>query len=260
MAEAEISAATPRMRFAAGPVGCAACGSRRPGWFCSLSSAVLADLESSTGVLALPAQATLFTEGEEARCLYIICGGFLKLTAGRQADRRMIVRVAGPGTLLGLYAALTHGLYEVSAETLTGSQLRVVERERFQVFLRGHKEAQVRAVQCICQEYRFALEDACRISLAETVAARLGRLLLEFANQIGEHLGDGGYRFPLLLRHEEIASMACTTRETVTRTLSQFRREGTIAIENSVLTILHPENLRALADGEAAEPSRGHGD
>ncbi len=228
------------------PVGCAACSNRRPGWFCSLGSAVLADLELATSTISLPAQASLFTQGEEARCLYLICSGYLKLTAGRPNDRQMIVRVAGPGSMLGLYAVLSHGVHEVSAESLTPAQLRPVERDRFMGFLRSHKEAQMRAVQCICQEYRFALQDACRIALTETVAARLARLLLELAHQIGEHLPEGSYRFPLLLTHEEIASMACTTRETVTRTLSQFRKDGWIAIEDGILTVAAPDQLQSL--------------
>jgi len=228
------------------PVGCAACSNRRPGWFCSLGSAVLADLELATSTISLPAQASLFTQGDDARCLYLICDGYLKLTAGRAEDRQMIVRVAGPGSILGLYAVLSHGVYEVSAESLTAAQLRPVERERFMTFLRNHKEAQMRAVQCICQEYRFALQDACRIALAETVAARLGRLLLELAHQIGEHLNDGGFRFPLLLTHEEMASMTCTTRETVTRTLGQFRKDGWISIEDSLITVHEPERLQTL--------------
>src|SRR3974390_3609947 len=80
------------------PVGCAACSNRRPGWFCSLGSAVLAALELATSTISLPAQAPLFTQGEDARCLYLICSGYLKLTAGRPQDREMIVRVAGPGS------------------------------------------------------------------------------------------------------------------------------------------------------------------
>ena len=228
------------------PVGCAACSSRRPGWFCSLGSAVLADLELATTTITQPAQTTLFTQGEDAHSLYLICSGYLKLTAGRLHDRQMIVRVAGPGSMLGLYAVLSHGVYEVSAETLTAAELRPVERARFLTFLRSHKEAQMRAVQCICQEYRFALQDACRIALAETVAARLGRLLLELAHQIGEHLEGGGFRFPLLLTHEEMASMACTTRETVTRTLGQFRKDGWISIEDSLITLHQPDELQSL--------------
>ncbi len=159
----------------------------------------------------------------------------------------MIVRVAGPGSMLGLYAVLSHGVYEVSAESLTPAQLRPVERDRFTNFLRSHKEAQMRAVQCICQEYRFALQDACRVSLAETVAGRLGRLLTELAHQIGEHTPDGKFHFPLLLTHEELASMACTTRETVTRTLGQFRKDGWITIEDSLITILQPDLLVHLS-------------
>lgn len=227
------------------PVGCASCLNRRPGWFCSLGSAVLADLELATSTISLPAQAPLFTQGEEARCLYLICSGYLKLTAGQNKEREMIVRVAGPGSMLGLYAVLSHGAYEVSAESLTTAQLRPVERDRFQNFLRAHKEAQMRAVQCICQEYRFALQDACRIALAETVAGRLGHLLLELAHQIGERI-NGGFQFPLLLTHEEMASMTCTTRETVTRTLGQFRKDGWITIEDSLVSLNKPDELQML--------------
>jgi len=229
------------------PLGCAACPNRRPGWFCSLGSAVLADLELATSTISLPAQASLFIEGEDARCLYLICSGYLKLTAGKADDRHMIVRVAGPGSILGLYAVLSHGVYEVTAESLTPSQLRPVERERFLNFLRSHREAQIRAVQCICQEYRFALQDACRIALAETVAARLARLLIELAHQIGEHTENEEFRFPLLLTHEELASMTCTTRETVTRTLGQFRKEGWITIEDAVVTVHDMAHLQSLA-------------
>jgi CRP/FNR family transcriptional regulator len=228
-------------------VGCAACANRRPNWFCSLGSDALTDLELASSTVSLPAQASLFRQGEEAHCLYLICGGYLKLTTGRHHDRQMIVRIAGPGSQLGLYALLSHGAYEVSAESLTSAQLRPIEHDRFVSFLHNHKEAETRAVQCICQEYRFALQDACRISLSETVAARLGRLLIELAHQIGERLDGGGFRFPLLLTHEEMASMACTTRETVTRTLGQFRKDGWISIEDSLITLHQPNNLQALA-------------
>jgi CRP/FNR family cyclic AMP-dependent transcriptional regulator len=248
MTDAEIASEAPvRQKHLARqvPAGCAACANRSPGWFCSLGSSVLADLELASSTISLPAQAALFSAGEDARCLYLICAGYLKLTAGRRNDRQMVVRIAGPGSMLGLYAVLSHGVYEVSAQSLTSAQLRPVERDRFLLFMHVHKEAQMRTVQYICQEYRFALQDACRIALLETVAARLGRLLLELSHQIGEHTEGGSFRFPLLLTHEELASMTCTTRETVTRTLGQFRREGWISIEDSLLTVHQPERLQS---------------
>jgi CRP/FNR family transcriptional regulator len=65
-------------------------------------------------------------------------------------------------------------------------------------------------------------------------------------HQIGENLTEGSFRFPILLTHEEMASMTCTTRETVTRSLGQFRKEGWIAIEDSMLTVLQPDHLQTL--------------
>jgi CRP-like cAMP-binding protein len=43
-----------------------------------------------------------------------------------------------------------------------------------------------------------------------------------------------------------MASMACTTRETVTRTLGQFRKDGWISIEDSLITIHDQEQLQML--------------
>jgi CRP/FNR family transcriptional regulator len=74
----------------------------------------------------------------------------------------------------------------------------------------------------------------------------LARLLTELAHQIGEHTEGGEYRFPLLLTHEEMASMTCTTRETVTRTLGQFRKDRWISIEDSNVTIHQPSRLEGL--------------
>ena len=56
---------------------------------------------------------------------------------------------------------------------------------------------------------------------------------MELGHQIGERV-NGGFRFPLLLTHEEMASMTCTTRETVTRTLGQFRKDGWISVEDGM--------------------------
>ncbi|HUV68305.1 MAG TPA: helix-turn-helix domain-containing protein [Terracidiphilus sp.] len=113
-------------------------------------------------------------------------------------------------------------------------------------FLRNHKEAQLGAAQCICQEYRFAWQDACRIALAETVSARLARLLIELTHQIGKHTETGEDRFPLLLTHGEMASMTGNTRESVTRTLGQFRKDGRISIKESTVTLHNPGKLQGL--------------
>ena len=224
--------------------GCPACPNRKPGWFCSLGHDVLADLQVVSNPVSVAASHRVFSQGDDSDFVFVLCGGYVKLTASSSKGKNLIVRIAGPGAILGLHAALSQRPYEVSAEALSEVQLRSLSREDFMGFLRRHKESQIRAVQCVCQEYRFALQDACRIALTESVGARLARLLIELAQQIGEW-NDGEYTVPLLLTHEEMASMTCTTRETVTRTLGQFRKEGTLSIRDSVVTLHDPEKLHS---------------
>jgi CRP/FNR family transcriptional regulator, cyclic AMP receptor protein len=224
---------------------CPACLNRCSGWFCSLGLDMLTALESVSTPLSAASGQKLFVQGEGCEQVYILCGGFVKLTASSPQGRKLIVRIAGPGAVLGLHAAVSDGLYEVSAETLREVKLRSIRREDFVAFLSAHREMNERVVQCLCQEYRYVLQDACRIALTDSVAARLARLLIDLGSQIGD-MSTGECRIPLLLTHEEIASMTCTTRETITRTLGQFRKDGILSIEGSTVTVHHPALLAAV--------------
>jgi CRP/FNR family transcriptional regulator len=54
-------------------------------------------------------------------------------------------------------------------------------------------------------------------------------------------------RFTMALTHEDLANLAGTSRETVTRTLGKFQRDKLIRIHGSSLTILDPDKLSLLA-------------
>ena len=225
--------------------GCPACKNRQAGYFCSLGAELLPLLEMiSTPVSAATSQ-QIFVQGQDPEQVFLLCSGYVKLTASSPRGRKMIVRIAGPGALLGLHAVVSDNPYEVTANTLSEVRLRSVRRGDFMDFLNHHEEVRGRVTQCLCQDYRFVLQDACRVALTKSVAARLGRLLLELAQQIGD-CREGEYRLPLLLTHEELASMTCTTRETITRTLGQFRKDGVLSIAGPIVTLHNPQFLEAL--------------
>jgi CRP/FNR family transcriptional regulator len=72
----------------------------------------------------------------------------------------------------------------------------------------------------------------------------LARLLLDWGRASGN--GKSEIRFTMALTHEEIANMAGTSRETVTRLLNQFRRDQWITIKGASLTIVKPDQLERL--------------
>src|SRR5688500_6184019 len=65
---------------------------------------------------SFPRGTLLFSEGEQARGIYMICDGRVKLTTTSTEGRTLIARIAGPGDVLGASATLLQNQYETSAE------------------------------------------------------------------------------------------------------------------------------------------------
>jgi CRP/FNR family transcriptional regulator, cyclic AMP receptor protein len=87
--------------------------------------------------------------------------------------------------------------------------------------------------------------DARRLALSGSAAGRLAQLLIEWAETAA--CGEPELRFTMALTHEELASMAGTSRETVTRLLNQFERDHLITRRGASLTIVDPSSLGELA-------------
>jgi CRP/FNR family cyclic AMP-dependent transcriptional regulator len=221
---------------------CADCEHRTLGLFCNLSDDALRRFDGMGVHVAFPSRTVVFEESQSAGGIFVVCSGQLKMSVTSREGRTMILRLAGPGDLLGLSATLNNLPYEVTAETIEPTQLKSVRRDDFLQFLEEYSEVGEKASKTMAREYREVFLDARRLALAGSAAARLAQLLLEWA-----HTGKPELRFTMALTHEELGNMAGTSRETVTRLLSQFERDGLITRRGSSLTIINPSALSQLA-------------
>src|SRR5271170_3604867 len=224
---------------------CMECRHRGLRLFCSLSDASLQRLDEIGMHVALPGRAVVFSESQASKAVFIVCEGQLKLSASSSAGRTMILKLAGPGDLLGLSAILNELPYEVTAETLEPTVLKSVRRAEFLEFLQAFGEVGTKTAQVMAKEYREVFLDARRLALSGSASGRLARLLLEWAATAA--CGKPELRFTMALTHEELASMAGTSRETVTRLLNRYERDGLMARHGSSLVILDPDRLDQLA-------------
>ena len=131
------------------------------------------------------------------------------------------MRVARAGEILGLMAALSGGSYEVTAETIRPCQVAFVRREDFQRFVAKHPEASQGVARQMTIQYLAACEQLRTVGLSASAQEKLARLLLTWSAGIQQT--KEGTRIKMPLTHEEIAEFIGTTRETVTRTLSDFK-------------------------------------
>ncbi|RXS96559.1 Crp/Fnr family transcriptional regulator [Silvibacterium dinghuense] len=229
-----------------GAENCLNCSQRSLRLFCNLDDEALLRLDAMGVFVSLPGRAVLFEEGEALRDVFIVCDGQLKLSATSREGRTMILRLAAAGDVLGLSAALNNLPHEVTAETLEPTRLKAIRRHEFLAFLESYRQVGNNTARVMAREYQEVFLDARRLALSGSAASRLGTLLLEWGRAAA--CGKPELRFTMALTHEELASMAGTSRETVTRLLNRFEKSHLILRKGATLTILDPDGLVASSD------------
>jgi len=213
--------------------------------FCNLTPEALADYDQIGIMMSHARGAKLFTEGDAARNVFVICCGQVKISSTSRDGKTMILKIAGPGDVMGLSAVLANVPHEVTAEAIEPCQVKTVRKQEFVEFLGRHGIASMHAAQSLSGEYMTVFHDAKRLALSGSAAGRLARLLLDWGRSAADN-GKSELRSTMALTHEEIANMAGTSRETVTRLLNQFRRDQWITIKGTSLTIVEPDQLERL--------------
>lgn len=212
--------------------------------FCQVTSAASKEFAVIESAVTYPKGAILFLEGQRAQGVFLLCRGEVKLSISSSEGKRLIVRVAHAGDFLGLMATLAGGLYEVTAETIYPCQAAFVRREEFLRYVRKYPEASHIVAQQISAQYQATCERLRTVGLSASVHQRLARLLLSWSTSRKETIGSAVIR--LSLTHEEMAEFIGTTRETVTRALSEFRQRRLIALHGSRLVIPSRTALEAF--------------
>ena len=224
---------------------CLTCPVREESLFCNLGPAPLAALNAIRRTTLYPKGALLFVEGQPCRGLFVLCSGKAKLAASSQSGRSVIVRIAGAGEVLGLGAAVANRPYEVGAETLEPAEVNFLPREEFLHFLQEFGEVSVRVAQHLGMELLRVHNQLSRIALGPTARAKLASVLLDWGRSETSQEG-GKLEFHLRLSHEEIGALIGSSRETVTRLLSDFRRRGLVKTKGTLVSMPDPEKLKAL--------------
>jgi CRP/FNR family cyclic AMP-dependent transcriptional regulator len=192
----------------------------------------------------VPKGAVILMEGQPPTGLFALCEGQVKLSTTSQEGRTLILRIAGPGEVLGLHAVITGKSHEMTVETLQPSLLNFVNRAEFLRFIREHNDACLYAAQQAARNCQDAYNAVRSTLLLRSVPARVAKFLLESATD--GHVKNGAVWLTLMLTHDDIAQFLGTTRESITRTLSDFRKKAIVEIQGSTLIIHDKPALECL--------------
>lgn len=224
----------------------------------------LARLDGAT-LRALAADATahhlvrgeaLWREGDPAAAFCVVARGLVLVTRPGRAVRHVAVELAGPVESVGDVDAMEGRGYGSTAIAVT----------RDAAVLRVPRDAMLGALSGSgAASLAFAAGLSARVSGAqrrlavftEEIEARLATVVVELCDRFGDEMEDGTLFIPIQLSRSDVASMAGTTPESVTRVLSRWTREGLFAATEDGMQLLDAAALTRRAHLPAHLPATG---
>lgn len=234
------------MHTAQQPVSHATCRTLRAGgFFQKLSAVALADLTSIRNPTSYEAGDLLFSEKQDSTGVFLIREGLVRLSMNSSGGKRLSLRVARAGEVLGLTSALFGSKCETTAETLSTAKITHISGAEFLEFLHRHPEVYQLVTEEVSVQYTMACDQLRTVGLSSSAPEKLARLLLELSEN-GQPT-ENGTRFRFILTHEQIGEFIGASRETVTRTLGSFKQRRLVAFNGSMLTIPNRSALESCA-------------
>lgn len=222
---------------------CTTCKLRNESFFCQLPPAALATLQSIKQASVYPRGAVLFSEGQPTRGVFLLCRGRVKLTVNSREGKEMILKLVRPGEVLGLNATILGRQYEATAETMYPCQIDFIRHDDFLRFIKQHGDAVLKAAQHMGRYCDSAYDTIRTLGLIQSVQNRLARLLFDLASDANV----AGAAINIGLCHEELAQLIGSSRESVTRTLGDFKRSRIAELKGATLRILDGKAIEAMA-------------
>lgn len=213
--------------------------------FADLPKLARQELTSLMRPMEFESGGTIFREGMPAFGLYILCHGKVKIAKRTRAGHSQILKLLGPGEILGEKTMFDQETYTCYAKTLEPSLLVFIPREGFLLFLRRHPDVALRLIEKLAHESKVFGDRLVEIT-SRSARERVARALLELAQAFGE-ITSSGWDLGVELPRGELAEMAGVSTETAIRILSEFKDRGLIALPGRQIVILNPDEIRSLA-------------
>jgi CRP/FNR family transcriptional regulator, cyclic AMP receptor protein len=214
---------------------CLTCPMRNEHLFCNLSPQAGQRLNEIKSTAVYPKGAMLFIEGQQPRGVFVLCSGKVKLSTSSREGKTIITKISDSGDVLGLNAVISNRPYEVTAEMMEPGQGNFIPRDSLMHMLKDYPEMAVRIAQQLSRNYFTAYEEIRTLGLAASPSEKFAKLLLTWSTKSAQ--SDGSAQVKLTVTHEEVAEMIGTTRETVSRLFSEFKKKQLMQLKGATLVI-----------------------
>ncbi len=185
----------------------------------------------------------VFLEEEEGAALFIIISGKVKIVRTDDDGGEVILSILGSGDFFGEIAILDGLPRSATVVSIDNSELFMIHRRGFLQVVEKAPQVAISLLRELTRRLRKADEQIKSLSLKDAVG-RVANVILQLADDSGK-IKKGQVIIPDFPLQQDLANMAGTSRETISRTIHQFIREGLLEQRGNSLIITNFDKFKS---------------
>ena len=210
--------------------------------FAELDETELSRIASVAVPRGFPEGTRVFHEGDHSDACYVVKSGTFRVTREHPDGRAITLATLEAGDIVGELAMLDGEVRSASVETLGGDgELLALPAADMLSLLERNPEITVKIAAALTRRLRAANERISRQSF-QTVPSRVAGVLLQLASEEADEVS--GNEVTIRMNQADLAQLAGTSRESVSRFLADLDRAGVVRAGRGRVTIIDSAKLR----------------
>jgi len=190
---------------------------------------------------------TIFTPGDPDDQLYFLLSGTIRLYKMYGDYKEATTALLKKGGIFGKLSLVEGRWQDVFAEAVTEVEVASVQKSALETVLKRQPEFAMKLFSSLSERLRQS-DEVIESLLHREVSSRLATLLLNLSDRFGEGNGSGTL-LDVRLTHQDLANMIASTREAVSKVMSELQREGYIEVKSHKIVIRDREALAEYSSG-----------
>jgi CRP-like cAMP-binding protein len=200
---------------------------------------------ANSGVLhSYKKDSLILSEEDAGNALFVIAQGKVKVVRSDSEDKEVILAILNSSDFFGEMALLDGLNRSANVIAMEDSKLFIIQRSEFLNLLRKYPDVSIALLQELSTRLRASSMKIKALSLKDA-EGKVATVLLQLADDLGK-IRHGVVEIEKLPFQHELANMAGTSRETISRTLHSFAKKGLVELDGSKLRIINYEKFQEL--------------
>lgn len=217
---------------------------RKISYFSELEEQQLKKLYNITTLKPIKKGCIIFTEGQKGEAIYFVKTGKVKISKISSVGREYTIKIMEEGDVFGESTLFIGGEYPATAEAIEDSEILELKNKDIEDLILKDTQIALSIIKMLAKTLKYIAVVIENLALRDSVG-RTASILLTFARERGTPIKEG-ILVEIDLKRQELANLAGTSRENITRILSQMDRDGIIKLGKDKILIKDLEELRKM--------------